>query len=286
MEEKAKKIPYVSIGMPVYNGEKFIKESLSSLLHQSYTNFELIISDNSSTDNTENICKEYAKKDPRIIYIRQTENIGAANNFIFVFNKKNNSKYFMWAACDDSWSENWLEVLITNIKENDCGLFGRYIQGNVQETSCPKSFFKSQFINFFLTKDISGKCYYSYALFKAGLLEKSNMKLMKISVGADQIYLLNLLQFGSLRFVDGCVFKYRVHEESEASRQSKKYGVIRRALLSHYPIDYYVGAIRAVPNLHKISIVCFIPVKYFYEQIPKWIMIINKIFRIFNNAMK
>ncbi len=69
-------IPRVSIGLPVYNGENYLTESLEALLGQSYEDFELIISDNASTDGTADICHRYAKQDSRIRYIRQLRNTG------------------------------------------------------------------------------------------------------------------------------------------------------------------------------------------------------------------
>lgn len=84
---KTNQSPEVSIGMPVYNGEKFIREALDSLLAQTYTDFELIISDNASTDDTEAICQEYTAKDTRVRYVRQAENKGPAANFQFVLDK-------------------------------------------------------------------------------------------------------------------------------------------------------------------------------------------------------
>ena len=108
----AKNIPCVSIGMPVYNGEKSIREALGFLLAQTFSDFELIISDNASTDATEAICREYMEKDSRIRYARQTENRGAVANFQFVLNEAQ-GEYFMWAAYDDEWAENYLSDAIT-----------------------------------------------------------------------------------------------------------------------------------------------------------------------------
>lgn len=107
--------PKVSIGMPVYNGEKFIREAIDSLLKQKFADFELIISDNASTDNTYKICLEYAERDARVKYIRQVENKGALANFNFVLEKAYGD-YFMWAAADDIWSENWLEALMSHAR--------------------------------------------------------------------------------------------------------------------------------------------------------------------------
>ena len=97
----------VTIGMPVYQAEKTLRTALDSLLAQSYTNFELIISDNGSSDETSKICQEYATLDTRIKYVRQAVNIGAARNFEFVLNSAT-GKYFMWAAHDDTWSADFI----------------------------------------------------------------------------------------------------------------------------------------------------------------------------------
>ena len=76
--------PRLTVGLPVYNGEKYIAESLDALLGQSYTDFELIISDNASTDGTADICRRYEKQDSRVRYFRQPQNIGLAPNHNFV----------------------------------------------------------------------------------------------------------------------------------------------------------------------------------------------------------
>ena len=92
--------PRVSIGLPVYNGERFLEESIDSLLAQTFKDFELIISDNASTDSTEAICRSYAARDKRIRYFRNSENLGAARNFNLVFELAK-GEYFKWASHDD-----------------------------------------------------------------------------------------------------------------------------------------------------------------------------------------
>lgn len=109
----------ISIGLPVYNGEKTLQRALESILNQTHMDFELIISDNASTDNTSTICNEYAKKDNRIQYFRQKENIGVNNNFKFVLEKATQD-YFTWIGSDDFWEkeniEENLNVLLKNPK--------------------------------------------------------------------------------------------------------------------------------------------------------------------------
>ena len=108
------KKPKLSIGMPIYNAEKFLRSRLDSLLSQTFTDFELIISDDASVDSTSEICREYISKDKRVQYIRQEKNIGGINNFHFVLHKAK-GEYFFWAAQDDvilpGFIEKNLEVL-------------------------------------------------------------------------------------------------------------------------------------------------------------------------------
>jgi glycosyltransferase involved in cell wall biosynthesis len=87
----------VSIGLPVYNAGQYLEEALDSILAQTFEDFELIISDNGSTDNTEAICWSYARRDQRIRYFRNETNLGAAWNFNRVFELAS-GKYFKWTA--------------------------------------------------------------------------------------------------------------------------------------------------------------------------------------------
>jgi len=90
----------VGIGIPVYNGARFLCATIDSLLAQTHSDFELIISDNASTDDTEEICRTYQAKDARIRYFRSPVNHGAAYNFRRVF-ELSVTKYFKWANADD-----------------------------------------------------------------------------------------------------------------------------------------------------------------------------------------
>ena len=110
--------PLVSIGMAVHNGERYIRQALDSLLAQDYDNFELIISDNASTDKTREICLAYAAKDKRVRYYRNQTNVGALRNFDRVF-ELSSGEYFMWACHDDYWKPRYLSSCLKafNISE-------------------------------------------------------------------------------------------------------------------------------------------------------------------------
>jgi glycosyltransferase involved in cell wall biosynthesis len=93
-------LPRLSIGLPVYNGEKYLEETLISIQKQTFKDYKLIISDNASTDRTEEICQTYACKDERICYSRNERNIGAVQNWYRVFDLSS-SEYFASIADDD-----------------------------------------------------------------------------------------------------------------------------------------------------------------------------------------
>jgi glycosyltransferase involved in cell wall biosynthesis len=103
--------PLVSIGLPVYNGERFLAQALDSLLGQTLGDLELIISDNASTDRTAELCKDCAARDARIRYIRQESNRGAMWNFNFVA-RQARGEYFKWASANDFCDPRLLEKCV------------------------------------------------------------------------------------------------------------------------------------------------------------------------------
>ena len=110
-------LPLVSIGMPVFNEEKTISRALDSLLLQTFPNFEVIISDNCSSDKTVELCKNYAEKDKRISLNRNKINLGIVANFQIV-HRKSSGKYFMWAAGDDYWEPEFLRRLVNELESD------------------------------------------------------------------------------------------------------------------------------------------------------------------------
>ena len=103
--------PRVSIGLPVYNGEKWLAESIDSLLSQTFSDLELVICDNASTDGTEAICRRYANQDDRVRYTRNPENIGGMRNSNLTFELAR-GEYFRWAADDDRCEPTLLARLV------------------------------------------------------------------------------------------------------------------------------------------------------------------------------
>ena len=104
-------MPKLSIGIPVFNGQAFLPALLDSLLAQTFADFEIIICDNASSDRTEQICRDYERRDPRIQYVRNSRNLGAVANFNRVF-ELSTAPLFKWAAHDDVYRETYLAACV------------------------------------------------------------------------------------------------------------------------------------------------------------------------------
>jgi glycosyltransferase involved in cell wall biosynthesis len=216
-----KKQPRLSIGLPVYNGEKFLNAALDSLLNQTFTDFELIICDNASTDKTEAICQEYAVKDSRIRYYRNSTNIGCARNFNHVLEFAS-CEYFKWAAYDDLHDPTFIEKCI-NILDQDPSLVlchsqvqfidesGQYIQDyNINiKAHLPKAY---QRFSELITKHL---CYQCYGVIRTKILK--NAPKMGSYGAADAIFLLRLALFGRFYEIPEYLFFARNHSQQSLS---------------------------------------------------------------------
>lgn len=124
--------PRVSIGLPVFDGANYLRESLDSLLAQTFTDFELVIVDNASTDSTGAIVREYAERDGRITYRRNASNIGGFRNHRLVFELAV-APYFMWAAHDDVRAPEYLERCVSLLDRDPAAVIGYTKNYNIDE---------------------------------------------------------------------------------------------------------------------------------------------------------
>lgn len=107
--------PRVTLGLPVFNGENYLAAAIDSILAQTFSDFELIISDNASTDRTAAICQAYAERDRRIKYVRNPQNLGAVPNFNRLVSLAQ-GEYFKWCAHDDVLRPRYLEACVAALE--------------------------------------------------------------------------------------------------------------------------------------------------------------------------
>lgn len=221
-------MPRISIGMPVYNGARHIREALDSLLGQTFSDLELIIGDNASTDDTEAICREYAARDSRIRYIRHEKNIGAIKNFDFVY-RQSRGQYFKWAAHDDKIAPTFLErcaeVLDRDPEVVLCYARVTHIDAQSQSISDYDS-------GFHLVSESPVERF--RAFFKApvkctpifGLMRSKAIRTLGPQgdyIAADRIYLGELALMGKIHEVPENLFFRRIHPgmSTEANKNSR-----------------------------------------------------------------
>lgn len=244
MNDSAKTRPRLTIGLPVYNGARFLRAALDSLLGQTFTDFELIISDNASTDETQSIAESYTQRDARIVYVRHPRNQGAASNFNFVVERAS-GEYFKWAAADDLCAATFLERCVDvldrdpsvvcchartcKIDENgqmltdlddptDGGLptdwFVGSSTGKVHRPDASSLSASRRFADIVLH---SGWAARSYGVFRLSALKKTS--LMLPYYGSEKLTMAQLALRGRFHDVPEALFFQRVH--SGASSQLK-----------------------------------------------------------------
>ena len=249
--------PRVSIGLPVYNAEKYLREAVDSFLAQTYTNFELVIADNASSDGTESICREYAGGDPRIRYFRNPRNLGAAPNFNRVF-ELSTGEYFKWAPYDDLIEPEFLDRCVQVLDNHPdvvlCYSRVKIIDENSRfevdhnpgpDTSSldpPK-----RFRNLMLHPEYAVQ---QMGLIRSALLRKTHMHGSFPS--SDEILLSELALLGNFHEIPDRLYLYRRHrgQSSQGSQRSRTYffdtSLDGRILL---PTWMYLGAaFRAIGN--------------------------------------
>jgi len=211
--------PAVSVGLPVFNGGKYLKEAIDSVLAQTFRDFEFIISDNGSTDDTREICEEYASADPRIRYCRAEKNMGGGWNFNNVF-FLSRGVYFVWFCHDDLWSPDFLEkhVDVMNKRPELASCYSRTsfinAEGDPIYSIVGRPYMAGsdpavRFRRFLRYHTPTNECSQVLGLFRSDVLKKT--RLMGIYPSSDMILLGEILLRGPAFEIPECLLIRRDH---------------------------------------------------------------------------
>lgn len=200
--------PLVSVGMPIRNGAETLERAIRSIVNQSYSNLEIIISNNGSQDATDAICRQFAQQDQRISYFQQPRPLTAIENFRFVFEQAH-GQYFMWAAHDDWRTENYIETLLNGFEQfPDASVVISEVVAfhDVNDLTHFKSldyrFHTAQWpLLQKIRKSIASGCHHLYGLIQARYLRGYNW--YDLVFGPDRPLLLALLTQGDFAYVPG-----------------------------------------------------------------------------------
>ncbi len=303
--------PRVSIGLPVYNGERYLAESLESLLAQTFTDFELIISDNASTDRTEEICRAYAARDPRIRYYREEANHGMAWNFNRVFALAR-GEYFKWAAYDDLHAPTFLARCVEALDQDPdilwcmprfthVGPAGMPLNepwtwdvGYAPDAECvapgekaarpPDSrHSNSPSRRFRAVLLADGSCLDNYALVRREIMARTSLQVPYY--GGDKVFVAELCLHGRYRQLPETLFFVRAHPEGSgalvtAAEQQHFMNPRRSARFSFTRLHLLISYLRAVGRA-RLSLVqrvlCLWAIGLYLFQVKKWGHVLRRI---------
>lgn len=210
--------PRISVGLPVYNAEKYLAQTIDCILAQDYLDFELVISDNASTDGTPNICRTYAALDPRIRYHRNEVNRGAAWNFNRVL-ELSRGEFYKWQAYDDLCRPTFLSSCLREFERGPGSAVLVYpIPQTIDEHGEPLESFVERSVAASdanphrrlaaVLKNLTMASAF-YGLIRLSELRKTRR--LGRFIGADQVLLAELSMLGELREVPEVLFLRRVH---------------------------------------------------------------------------
>jgi glycosyltransferase involved in cell wall biosynthesis len=236
--------PLVSVGMPVYNEVRFIAAAIGSLLEQTYSNLELIISDNGSTDGTGEISESFALRDGRVRYVRNPRNIGATQNFANA-QALATGKYFMWAGGHDLWDPDLVEKSVQALESHPDAVVAtascRWIDGAgaplARESGWTDTRGMSSVERFFTI--MWGNMHPILGLMRLDALRQTSG--VRAGMGADLLLLSELALLGHFLHVPTtawCRREIRPDESYEAMlrrHRSDEYGLVRRGVASRCP---------------------------------------------------
>jgi glycosyltransferase involved in cell wall biosynthesis len=212
-------MPSVSIGLPVFNGERFLRRSLETLLRQGFGDFELIVCDNASTDGTEAIVREFAARDDRIRYHRSERNLGAAPNFNRAFDLAR-APLFKWAAHDDLHAPGFLGACVRALEDHPDAVLAYPLAEEIDDDEAVLRPYRTPFAatgrpephrRFRLLIGDEHNCFPVFGVIRREVLARTAR--IGSYVGSDRVLLAQLGLFGRFVEVPEVLFQHREHRQ-------------------------------------------------------------------------
>jgi glycosyltransferase involved in cell wall biosynthesis len=217
----------IFIGMPVYNGERFIHGAINSIINQTYTNWILFISDNNSEDKTFEIAQYFSNKDPRIVCVKKWNNIGAIKNFEFTL-KSSYCNYFKWMAHDDILEDTFLEKCIYELRKDkdimfactgirNIDSFNRTIRNYPGFHTLATNSITKNVKKFLLQPEILGKANLIYSVFRTEFC-KDIWDVIQLPEcwGGDMVFMLAAIARGKYKIIPDVLFNKRYCRETDS----------------------------------------------------------------------
>ncbi len=226
MSEGSENRPKCSVGVPVYNAEKFVAATLDVLLAQTLEDIEVVICDNASTDRTFDICRRYADRDSRVRLLQNTENLGAAENYNRVF-RESRGQYFKWAAADDLIEPQFLENCSAALDQDDGAVLaytkttiidqsGEPIKEHEEKVDVSGTDPVARYRSFMLTFE---ECNAVFGVIRSSVLAQTD--LIRKFIGSDINLLAELCLYGRFVELPDRLFLRRDHPQASSADKSE-----------------------------------------------------------------
>lgn len=284
--------PKITLGLLVYNGERYLGQTIDSLLSQTYGDFDLLVSDNASNDGTEDICRSYAALDKRISYVRQGENIGAMGNFNYLASRAS-TDYFKWCAADDLIAPTFLATCIEFLESQLdfvlCHSSTRTI--GFDDSELPNDIIKPSGASERIPNGLN-KEYHPWQRFRDvmlgstaimdlwGVIRTAPLKdtgLLSPYVGYEKVLMAALSLRGRFAELPQKLFSYRIHPDSFSSRiaeDARQEWCNPAAEQTTYPrlkyLDGYFDAIDKSRLSPGQKMLCRVAIGRYLLQVSKW----------------
>jgi len=246
----SKGFPLVSIGVPVYNGARFLSRALESLLAQDWPNVSIVVSDNGSTDGSADIAESFAARNPRIRVLRSGVNVGFEANFARVLSEAQ-GPFFMWAACDDWWDPRFVSRLVAALEAAPASVVAMSAVERVDESGavldvvrCAKSADPSHMTARQLAMRLAGGRPYHlfiYGLYRADFLKRAFTGFAPV-VASDRLFMCRVAMAGRFAYVDEVLHRRLVRATPLAERYADEaLGRMWRGALARWRLALAAG---------------------------------------------
>lgn len=273
----------VGIGMPVYNGERYIEETLRATLAQTYGDFHLVVTDNGSTDRTGEICRDYAVADTRIVYVRNPVNLGAPKNYTRCF-ELTDCEYFRWANADDLPDPTLIEKCVRVLDQHPDTVLvygktriidehGMFMENYDDGLHLPQDRAAERFL---VCIEHIGLNNVMYGLMRRAALAQT--RLLGSYVAADINLIAELTLYGKFYEIPERLFSRRMHPQAsswdrkDAERQRNFWDPTKRRLLMNTwrrIYEYNRGVLRApIPLAQKAELLRYLARTAYWSRRP------------------
>lgn len=223
--------PSISVILPVYNGEAYLKKSIESIINQTFKDFELIIVDDCSVDNSGRIAQECASLDQRITYLRNEHNLKLPESLNKGFSQAKGD-YWTWTSCDNIYLPQAFEKLLESIERNKkVGLVYSSMQ-IINEDNKIIDFVEAGPSDALIFRNVVGACF----LYRSSVASQVGAYDPSLFLCEDYEYWLRIARISSIKLLPICYYQYRKHTKSLSCTHEKE--VIKKGIYvqkKYYP---------------------------------------------------